>query len=311
MKKIMTACAAALAAVLLPLCSLAASVPAVPDPADFTGGERVTVAEDADLGDGYICDAYAYEMPEDMNAFASAYITEAQARGFAVTKGTALRQQAVFLTAESGSFAVLIPEYEDGMLLMVPKGMALGEPEHTSAFDAFDALISGGGGFSMDGGGGQQETPQTQQEEAFYLTFARNGRTMSAEFDGRKASCEAGRRMNGTAHTFDIVHYFKRQPITLFHISFPNYAQAGDEFYVTRDKLINGLYLYTSEEGSLVFYDSPYHHQMSGRKDYFRVRITGSYDNGDGLVLEGEFDGSFNNGETVYSDGRFRVLCLD
>lgn len=311
MRRLLIAAAAALLALLMPLCALAASA-AVPDPADFTGGKRSVAAQDVDLGDGYICDAYAYELPADMNAFAKAYITEAQARGFAVSKGTALDHQAVFLTPQSGAFAVLIPEYEDGMLLLVPKGMTLGsQAAQGSAFDAFDDLIDGGSVFSVDSAGGGEPAGAQQEQTKFYLTFVRNGRTMSAEFGDREASCKEGSRLTGTSRYFEISYYFKRQPITLFTLAFPDYAQAGDEFYVTRDSLIDGLYLYTAQEESLVFHNSPYHHQMKGRKDYFSVRITKSYDNGDGLVLEGEFEGSFNNGETVYSDGRFCVLCPD
>lgn len=244
----------------------------VPDPAEWTGQEGTIIQEEYLFSAGYICTAYSYPLADD--AFFEAYIQRAEQNGFSVSTQIVEDYEVLKLSLDSGAYALLFPNVDGGMLLLVQEGMTFGQPE----------------------------------PEGFYLSMERNGRELFAEFGDNETSCKEVTGSIGTSRSFEIMYYFERAEITLFVLRFPNYAQAGDEFYVTKDHLIDGLYLYTSEEGSLVFYDSGYHHQMLNGKDYFRVKITDMYKTSDGLVFEGEFDGSFNKGETLYTNGSFRVL---
>ena len=246
----------------------------VPDPAGLTGQEGNLLQEDYLFSAGYVCTAYAYPLPADEDAFLEAYILQAGQNGFSVATQVADGQEALRPFLEDGRYALLFPNVDGAMLLLVQEDLAFGEPE----------------------------------PDGFYLSLERNGRELLGTFSDTETSCTESTRMTGTSRSFEITYYFERAEITLFTLNFPNYAQKGDEFYVTKDFLIDGLYLYTAEEGNLVFYDSPYHHQMVNSKDYFRVKITDMYETEAGLVIEGEFDGSFQKGEILYTNGSFRVL---
>ncbi|MCI6378285.1 MAG: hypothetical protein MR842_11130 [Clostridiales bacterium] len=246
----------------------------VPDPAESLGQEGKILKENYQFAAGYVCTAYAYPLPGDADAFKAAYAKQAKENGFAVDEVAVEGYGALKLSLSDGTYALLIPDFDGAMLLLVQNGMTFGEPK----------------------------------PEGFYLSMKRNGRELEATFGSRETSCKEVTRSKGTSRSFEINFRFSRAEITLFTLRFPSYAQAGDTFYVTKDSLIDGLYLYTSEEGSLVFYDSPDHHKMKNGKDYFRVQITDMYNTPDGLVIEGEFDGSFNKGGTLYTDGSFRVL---
>ena len=74
---------------------------------------------------------------------------------------------------------------------------------------------------------------------------------------------------------------------------------------------MDGVSLYTAQEGFLVEYDLSIAHQMESDEDHLRIKINAMYEADGGTVIEGEFDGSFNRGETVYADGSFRVLLFD
>jgi len=246
----------------------------VPDPAELLGREGKVLQENYQFAAEYICTAYTYPLPEDMDAFKAAYAKQAEESGFAVNETGVEGYGALKLSLSDGTYALLLPDFDGVALLLVQNGMTFGEPK----------------------------------PEGFYLSMKRNGRELSVSFGSHETSCKEVSRLTGTSRSFQIEYYFSRAEITLFQLCFPSYAQAGDTFYVTKDSLLDGLYLYTNEEGSLVFYDSPYHHQMKNSKDYFRVQITGMYSTSDGLVIEGTFDGSFNKGKTLYTDGSFRVL---
>ncbi|MCC8046073.1 MAG: hypothetical protein LIP12_11325 [Clostridiales bacterium] len=247
----------------------------VPDPEEILGEEAVSIQEDYAYSNSYICTAYMYAQPDDLIAFTESYLEAAEANGFTAEEETIEGYSAWTLTCTDGSYAIFIPDFDGQVLLLVENGMEFGE----------------------------------KQPEGYYLTMKRNGRELNATWDDKETSCTEVSRSTGTSKSFEISYYFSRAEITLFELRFPNYAQAGDEFYVTKDSLMDGLYLYTSEEGSLVFYDSSHHHQMENSNDYFCVKITDMYENSDGTVIEGIFEGSFNKGTTTYMDGSFRVLC--
>ena len=246
----------------------------VPDPAELLGREGKVLQENYQFAAEYICTAYTYPLPEDMDAFKAAYAKQAQENGFSVAETQVEGYGALQLSLSDGTSALLVPDFDGAALLLVQNGMTFGEPK----------------------------------PEGFYLSMKRNGRELKATFGSNETSCKEVSRLTGSSRSFQIEYYFSRAEITLFQLCFPSYAQAGDTFYVTKDSVIDGLLLYTNEETFLVFYDDSYGHQMKNSKDYFRVQITDMYSTPDGLVIEGTFDGSFNKGETLYTDGSFRVL---
>jgi len=246
----------------------------LPDPGEILGEEGSIVKENYSFAANYLCTAYAYPLAKDADAFRQEYISRARRGGFAAEETTVEGYDALRLALPDGAYALLLPDFDGQMLLLVQKGMAFGQPK----------------------------------PEGFYLRMKRNGRELSASFGSHETSCRETTRSTGSSHSFEISYYFSRAEITLFELRFPSYAQAGDTFYVTKDSLLDGMYLYTSEEETLVFFDSPYYHHMKNSKDYFRVHITDMVKTSDGLVIEGEFDGSFDKGQILYTDGSFRVL---
>ncbi len=249
----------------------------VVDPAELLGTEGTVLQEDYQFSANYICTAYVYDMPADADSFVSAYTQRMEDNGFTAEQTPVDGIDGWSYTWTDGTYALLVPDFDGSLLLLVQNGMTFGEP----------------------------------LPEGYYIRFTRNGRTLEGTWSSKEASCEETSRPIGTSHSFSIGYYFSRAEITLFGISFPSYAQAGDEFYVTRHDLIDGVTFYTNEEGFLVQHNLSQAHQMESDEDHLRIKINDMYEADGGTAIEGEFDGSFNRGETVYADGSFRVLLFD
>lgn len=264
----------------------------LPDPA-VQLGEGELFAEHYELVTGYFFTAYRYAAPEGtdaLQAFTETYLSEAGALGFLADPFTMEGSDGYLLTREGEDMgAVLLPDFYGDVVLLVSEGLAFaGAPE------------------------GGSVTPQaTAAPEGSWIRFTRNGREMSYTWAPGEICMTEQRRSTGTSTSFDITCFFERQPITLFTLRFPNYAAAGDTFRITESKLLDGVYLYTKEEGSLVFYNSPNHHQMESSRDGLTITITRMESTPEGLVAEGTFSGSFNNGSTLYENGSFRVLGME
>lgn len=249
----------------------------VPDAGEQIGAVGEVIQENYQFSEDYVCTAYSYpDSPADAEAFKTEYLGEAAVNGLHTEAVTVEGYEGYKLTAEDGRYALVFPYYGDGMLVLVENGLSYGMPHAQDC----------------------------------YLSFKRNGRAFSYTFDG-EVSCKEARRSTGTSRSFEISCYFTRADITLFTLRFPNHVKPSTYLSVDRDRLIDGLYLDTAEEGSLVFYDSPNHHQMESSKDFFTLRINSMYESADGLVIGGEFSGSFQRGEITYTDGLFRVICDD
>lgn len=264
----------------------------VPDPAALLG-EGELFAEHYELLEGFFFTAYRYPLPAGQDAldgFVATYLAQAAERGFTADSVTIEDCKGYLLTGSNASEgAVLLPDFYGDTVLLVSEGLSFeGAPASTSATAA--------------------PTTTAAPEQDNYISFTRNGREMSYTWPAGSICMKESTRSIGTSVSFEISCHFKRQPITYFALSFPVYAQAGDEFYVTSDSLLDGINFYTAEEGSLVFYDSPYYHQMTSSRDYLRISITSMENTSRGLLLEGTFSGSFNGGETLYENGSFRVL---
>ena len=241
----------------------------LPDPADLLG-EGTLFAQDYAYA-GFTSTVYLYKLPANAEAFLTEYQSLATANGFAVENTTADGFAALSLT-HSGKKALLFPEYSGSVMLMVENGMVFGEP----------------------------------LPEGNYVQFTRNGRKITST---QEPSCYKKTRSIGTSHMCAISTYFSEEPITGFSLAFPDHAQTGDEFRVTKGNLMDGLYFYTTEEGHLIFYNVAEDTNLLSSEDFFVVRITKMEKDADTAYIEGTFEGSFNRGELLYEDGSFRVEC--
>ena len=248
----------------------------VVDPAELLGTEGTVLQEDYQFSANYICTAYVYDMPADADGFVSAYTQRMEGNGFTAEQTPVDDADGWSYTWTDGTYALLVPDFDGSVLLLVQDGMTFGEP----------------------------------LPEGYYIRVTRNGRTLEGTWSSKEASCEETRRLTGSSHSFSIDYSFSRAEITYFQMEFPNYAQAGDEFYVKRGHLIDGVTFYTAQEGLLVYHDS-IDHQMESDEDHLRIKVNAMYEADNGTVIEGEFDASFDRGETVYADGSFRVLLFD
>lgn len=243
----------------------------LPDPADLLG-EGTLFAEDYAYA-GFTSTVYLYKLPANAEAFLTEYQALATTNGFAVENTTADGFAALSLT-HGGKKALLFPEYSGAVMLMVENGMVFGEP----------------------------------LPEGNYVQFTRNGRKITST-QTQKPSCYKETRSIGTSHMFKIKAIFEEEPITRLELAFPDHAQTGDEFRVTKGNLMDGLYFYTTEEGSLIFYNVAEDANLLSSEDFFVVKITKMEKTTDKAYIEGTFEGSFNRGELLYEDGSFRVEC--
>lgn len=165
-----------------------------------------------------------------------------------------------------GKKALLFPEYSGSVMLMVENGMVFGEP----------------------------------LPEGDYVQFTRNGRKINIV---SSVTCKK-------EYVHDWMYYiqawFEESPIDYFVLKFPDYAQAGDEFYINNKKSMNSLYLYTDDD-LLIYYRST--DGFKNSEDYFKIKITKVEKTGGSVMIEGTFEGRFNRGELLYEDGSFRVKC--
>ena len=246
----------------------------VPDPAEILGAQGSVLQSDYTFTAGYVCTAYLYPQAENLEAFVSDYTAAAEQNGFTVQPVETEGYTGWQYQAPDGSYALLFPEFEGNVLLLVQNGMQFGEPARSD----------------------------------LYISFPRNGRSIEGTWQDGTIGCEESRRSIGTSTSFEIMYYFSRAPITYFTMAFPNYAQAGDVFHVTRDRLIDGVTMYTAEDGYLVFHDISEEHRMESDSDYLRIEIESMTETDAGMVIEGTFSASFDRGQMTYTDGEFRVL---
>lgn len=241
----------------------------LPDPADLLG-EGTLFAQDYAYA-GFTSTVYLYKLPANAEAFLTEYQALATTNGFAIEDTTADGFAALSLT-HGGKKALLFPEYSGAVMLMVENGMIFGEP----------------------------------LPEGNYVQFTRNDRKITST---QEPSCHKETRPIGTSRMFEINAYFKEEPVSGFNLAFPDHAQTGDEFRVTKGNLMDGLYFRTTEDGYLLYHNVAADANLLSSEDFFVVKITKMEKTTDTAYIEGTFEGSFNRGELLYEDGSFRVEC--
>ena len=97
----------------------------LPDPAELLGEDGTLYAEDYNFAPDFVGSVYTYDLPDD--GFLEAYTAQAEANGFTVTE-TTVEDYAAYSLENDGLTALLLPDYEGLMMLMVENGMVFGEP---------------------------------------------------------------------------------------------------------------------------------------------------------------------------------------
>lgn len=105
----------------------------LPDPSEALGQAGTLLRTDYPFSEDYLCDAYTYPLPDDADAFLARYAELAENSGFSLTACVADGVDAYRIErADSPLHALLFPEYQGKLLLLVPEGMRLStEPEPT------------------------------------------------------------------------------------------------------------------------------------------------------------------------------------
>lgn len=283
----MKKCLTLILALLLPLCAQAAGLPqlggsglpqldvvdepsgVLPDPQELLGAAEKVFATDYPYTPDFICTVYTYDaVAEDVVAL---YKQQALAAGYAAEMVDVEGYRVMKLTYKEKS-ALYFPNYGGVTMLMVQNGLAFKEP-------------------AMEG---------------CYLTFTRNGRKITTGPNADIAVAD-GDGLFGIGKTFEITYDFKQEPITHFSLAFPDWVAQGDEFKMTHKKLEKCVYLYTAQDEYLVFYEDDYGDAMETSRDFFNLKITKVVKNNGRIQIEGTFEGAFNNGETTFENGSFRV----
>lgn len=247
----------------------------VPDPAmyyDVGAGE--VIERDYAFTEDFICTVYAYPLPEFDYAFE--YCDAAETLGFVTEYVRVEGYEAIKLSLEDGRYALLIPDFDGTMLMLVQNGLSYGVPN----------------------------------SDRFYLSVTRNGEPLSCVFQDGEISCRKVTSADETQYDIEITGTFSNADISTLVLRFPYDLEPGDYSSARYSKLKSELYLYTEEEGRLVDYGSE-QNRLTSEKDYLSLWIFSMYESEEGLVIGGEFYGLFDDGNIFYNDGMFHILLKE
>lgn len=96
---------------------------ALPDPAEATGKSGILYSADYAFSDDYLCDAYIYELVGSALSFMDDYTVLCRKAGFSVTATLVDGQDGYSIQDGSGKYALLVPDFDGQILLLVQKGM--------------------------------------------------------------------------------------------------------------------------------------------------------------------------------------------
>lgn len=267
----------------------------LPDPAEVLGVSGRLIQENYQFSPDFLCDAYFYT---DVNGqvFISAYNSVVQELGYTVTEGTVDGTTAYRLEqAQTGLYALLVPDFQGGVLLLVEAGLSFG-----STADS--------------GSAGTQPAPAPQPEmpESDYLTFTYNGDAFSLGLSN-VVPHEVG---DGEI----ILNFFGNdETIDYISIYLPIDAEAGQDFVTTQEQGTQGLKFYVSGQtpfnsthggGSFYVWNSSNDDGSmdSASGDYFHLTILSVTRDSDAIRISGSFDGQFYQGREVFQNGEFFAI---
>lgn len=247
---------------------------ALPDPADaLTSAYGTQTEKNYDYGDGYYCNVYTYEKPVSVNKFLNEYLSLAEAAGYPATETVLEGLTAYAFQSTDGKTAYLLPETGGDMLLLVETGM----------------------NFSL--------TPRRN-----FLTVEWNGKV--CEYEMWHAETPRYYNQGYYGMSFVIGTDYHNNSLT---IELPQTFYEGDTLYASKtDGRVNRLQFAENCNDHYFLSDSSFgRDDLSGSGDYFMITITQKEKTSFGERISGTFEGSFNYGETVFTNGVFSADCYD
>ncbi|MBR5288761.1 MAG: hypothetical protein IKU34_09275 [Clostridia bacterium] len=248
-----------------------ASAEPMPDPSKVLDTYGQLLQADYAFAEGYICDAYVYERPSDVTGFIDSYTTVCRKAGYTVTATTVDGAAGYSVQNNSDLRALLVPNFDGQLLLLVQKGME------------FD-----------------------YQERTNYATCIYNNRdyNLTVSSTGEWASVNAYSIMfKAERAPFKYISlYFPQHARSgdVYSVSGQKYIEG---FEVSLD---NKRWLVSSVEGLTSNYR--YDDINPKSKDYATLELYTVKNTEDGLLVEGCFNCRCNNGDTVFEDFVFSAI---
>ena len=117
------------------------------DPAELLSGSAGTVKrENYDYAHDFICTVYTYPIPQDMEEFLLEYGFQLRKLGFDWKSGKVDGRDGYYITADNGKYAMLVPYFNQEMLLLVQNGLPFGKVQRQN----YMSVIYNGNEYSMD-----------------------------------------------------------------------------------------------------------------------------------------------------------------
>lgn len=281
----------------------------LPDPAELVGSEGSLLAEDFQYSADYLCDAYLYANPENWDGFFLNYEAMLVESGYTATL-TEDGGRVVYRLEQAGTgeCALLVPNFQGHMLLLIQQGMAFAAAAEEPAAAPDPTLKPTA-----------EPTPEPTPEPTAELTPA-----PTPEEDYLQVTCNGWDvRMHGFVHTKDDIGALRRYSLWFqksddmyidnIWIYFPRYIQAGTEYYASLENPnssasiqvegseLNGDYVSSAKSGST------YKEAITSKGDYFYLMIESITETEDTAVITGTFEAQFLNGSEVLENGSFRA----
>ena len=283
----------------------------LPDPSDMLGTSGTLIRENYQFSEDFLCNAYAYARPgtEDaVDIFLSAYAQQAAQCGYTVSETTVEGVDAYRMDhPSSGAYALLLPNFNGQILLLVEEGMEFGNTsptESTPVSEVADAPEA-------------TAAPKAETQNDAYCEFTIDGVQVSLE---AKTNLKL-RSMTSHVYTeskdkpFLIIFHGSKETISLFRIEIPNYVQAGSVLrsdYSKHTRLfvlsMNGeLLSYTPPYESLWVQEDGYKDAILGSEDYFTMTIEELEEESDYYTITASFEAAFNHGRVRIENGRLHT----
>lgn len=245
----------------------------LPDPAQALDVFGTLVSSNYEFSEGYVCNVYAYEKPNNTSAFIDKYSGICRQAGYTVTEATIDGQNGFTIQSGDGLYAMLFPSVNDQILFMVQTGMDF-----------------------------------TLKTRINYATCVYNNREY--EYTKGNYGSDTYYFYNGVDVWDIMLHAEGNAPHDWISLDIPMYISEGDEFYVTDGDVIPGFGLMIPS-GYLLepIGDSNYH--VRGYDDFAHLVITRYEETDRGVLIEGVFNGSFDEGEMVFENLTFSVIVRD
>ncbi|MBR3763906.1 MAG: hypothetical protein IKK57_05055 [Clostridia bacterium] len=266
---LMAACTTASASGLAGLLGGTTTAQPVPDPVKVTGAYGSLLAENYQFSADYLCDAYVYAKPDDVREFVNMYTVSCRQAGYSVTAATIDGAQAYTIQRGDGSYACLFPDYGGQMLLLIQKGMTFELQSRTN----YATIIYNNLAYELE----MWSAEEWLWFDAWNLYF----------------KCDRG-----------VIKYIQ--------ITLPRAAVSGDEYYVSGKDHVEGFSLMLDMEKELLGINAPLFGVRSdaieNSRDYAHVVVHTVRDVEGGVLIEGEFNGSFDKGTIIIEDFIFSAI---